>query len=267
MISWIQIGPADHPLTFSSSDYSSSNACPQGCGEKIIRFSSLEQLRRLEQEAVEKVKQANAELVDARNSVKRWISNIDAEQNDEVSNHTSEAKKDDGLRVMSIEEGKSQESQALPHSLRQRRLKSSKNQWEQAQCLAASISGYPNGNTSFRCCGTSGSCTKGDGVILTSATNVKRSFLGSDEAKFTLKQVVSILEHPTYAVVTFTSRQAAVAARQCLVDGSGLDRWIEIEEVRLPGALEYRVSVALQTLKSLSFSVSLGWNLSSQWHL
>ena len=46
-----------------------------------------------------------------------------------------------------------------------------------------------------------------------------------------LKKVVNILAHPTFAVVTLTSRQAAVAARQCLADGGGLDRWIEIEEL------------------------------------
>jgi len=32
---------------------------------------------------------------------------------------------------------------------------------------------------------------------------------------------------PTYAIVTFTSRQAAVAARQCLTDGRGRNMWID----------------------------------------
>jgi len=36
------------------------------------------------------------------------------------------------------------------------------------------------------------------------------------------------------AVVTFTSRQAAIAARQCLGDGSGLDGWREVDKIPIP---------------------------------
>ena len=43
--------------------------------------------------------------------------------------------------------------------------------------------------------------------------------------------VSSVVDYHTYAVVTFTSRQAAIAARQCMADGSGLGRWEELEEV------------------------------------
>ena len=35
----------------------------------------------------------------------------------------------------------------------------------------------------------------------------------------------------TYAVVTFSSRQAAVAARHCLADGRGVQRWLSVETV------------------------------------
>ena len=38
----------------------------------------------------------------------------------------------------------------------------------------------------------------------------------------------------TYAVVTFTSRQAAVAARYCLADGRGADRWMSVHEIPIP---------------------------------
>ena len=38
----------------------------------------------------------------------------------------------------------------------------------------------------------------------------------------------------SYAVVTFTSRQAAIAARQCLSDGSGLDGWREVDRIPIP---------------------------------
>lgn len=38
----------------------------------------------------------------------------------------------------------------------------------------------------------------------------------------------------TYAVVTFLSRQAAVAARQCLADGRGQNRWVTFSAVPVP---------------------------------
>lgn len=38
----------------------------------------------------------------------------------------------------------------------------------------------------------------------------------------------------SYAVVTFTSRQAAIAARQCMVDGSGIERWREVAAIPIP---------------------------------
>jgi hypothetical protein len=44
----------------------------------------------------------------------------------------------------------------------------------------------------------------------------------------------SVVLNNTYAVVTFTSRQAAVAARQCLADGSGIGNWKAVEDIPIP---------------------------------
>ena len=43
-----------------------------------------------------------------------------------------------------------------------------------------------------------------------------------------------LIRESTYAVVTFMSRQAAVAARQCLADGRGQNRWITSTAVPVP---------------------------------
>ena len=40
-----------------------------------------------------------------------------------------------------------------------------------------------------------------------------------------------IAKDSTYAVVTFSSRQAAVAARHCIADGRGVHRWLSLETV------------------------------------
>ena len=46
--------------------------------------------------------------------------------------------------------------------------------------------------------------------------------------------VDDLARESTCAVVTFTSRQAAVAARHCIADGRGQSRWLTVEEVPVP---------------------------------
>lgn len=46
--------------------------------------------------------------------------------------------------------------------------------------------------------------------------------------------VENLARESTYAVVTFTSRQAAVAARSCLADGRGAGRWMTLNEMPIP---------------------------------
>jgi hypothetical protein len=54
-------------------------------------------------------------------------------------------------------------------------------------------------------------------------------------AKEQSKEAVSNLaRESTYAVLTFTSRQAAVAARSCLADGRGAGRWLTLKEIPIP---------------------------------
>jgi hypothetical protein len=48
------------------------------------------------------------------------------------------------------------------------------------------------------------------------------------------KEAVDLSSESTYAVVTFTSRQAAVAARHNLVDGRGLDNWLNLVDIPVP---------------------------------
>jgi hypothetical protein len=52
--------------------------------------------------------------------------------------------------------------------------------------------------------------------------------------KKTFNAVDEIKSISTFAVVTFTSRQAAVAARHCLADGRGVGRWVPVEDIPVP---------------------------------
>ena len=45
------------------------------------------------------------------------------------------------------------------------------------------------------------------------------------------KGFVTNLENPSYAVITFTTRQAAVIARQCLADGGARNSWKHVDDI------------------------------------
>jgi hypothetical protein len=49
-----------------------------------------------------------------------------------------------------------------------------------------------------------------------------------------VEAIDTLARHSTYAVVTFTSRQAAVAARNCLADGRGAGRWSTLSGMPIP---------------------------------
>jgi hypothetical protein len=207
---------------------SSSNACPFGCGEGLIRFSTLEQLKVLEEEILDAARVANEELIEARASVNRLTSGVvEMAAPEEGEDDASLSKIDDeNAGLLDLEEGVQQPAQASKESksLRKRATAGSAQKWKQAQSLAKSIQGFPR---------KSG---KKNETPRKWAAPWRRAVVKTRES---LRHTVSrtgnvgtnVLEHPTYAVITFTSRQAAVAARQCLADGGGLDRWIEIQEL------------------------------------
>jgi hypothetical protein len=64
----------------------------------------------------------------------------------------------------------------------------------------------------------------------------------------------------TFAVVTFTSRQAAVAARHCLVDSRGADRWTTLSEIPVPplaDAAVFNFSLGVKgCIKPVSISIN-----------
>jgi hypothetical protein len=197
----------------------------------LLKFSSLEKLRQLEEEAIEKVRQANAELVAARELVNRRKADNDDEPNDSESYNPSQTKKNDITNAMV---GSSQEyplGQDVPSSIRHRRSVES-NKWQKAQEIASDMYGEGTTEQTKSSRGPCKACFKAGNLSKWHVPILDRGMFSGTDIGVPLKHAGSILEHPTYAVITFTSRQAAVAARQCLVDGSGVDRWVEIEEVR-----------------------------------
>jgi hypothetical protein len=204
-------------------------------GERRIQSSTLEQLQNLEQEAIANLEEANAELIDAREAVNRLTSGITAENIDEDVYDPAVSKKSDGPNVMTAEDAKNEGD--VRRSVRQRAMSASRKKWQRAQTLVGSIQQDHKlkFNESTFCGGCMKHCSKEASEVIKEATLASIPRVGGEQSSHrkleNMKRVVNILKHPTYAVVTFTSRQSAIAARQCLADGGGLDRWIEIEEL------------------------------------
>jgi hypothetical protein len=71
------------------------------------------------------------------------------------------------------------------------------------------------------------------------ARSCGKQTIGWIQAAFTYlftrtKKAVDLSSESTYAVVTFTSRQAAVAARHNLADGRGLENWLNLVDIPVP---------------------------------
>lgn len=65
-------------------------------------------------------------------------------------------------------------------------------------------------------------------------TKEKASTITTWAKKQSAAAIDDISRESTYAVITFTSRQAAVAARQCLADGRAADRWVSLASIPIP---------------------------------
>ena len=112
----------------------------------------------------------------------------------------------------------------------------SSNQWEQVQNILRKDDTDAEGNKKRNDIET-GVWTVP--TLKTTTSSVKRSFMEHLSAicKWTSFQTRNnplsqkIAKDSTYAVVTFSSRQAAVAARHCVADGRGVERWLSLETV------------------------------------
>jgi hypothetical protein len=167
---------------------------------------------RKEELAVVALKEAQEELKEARAMVMEKVSGaIDEDSDSDSDGGISSPEPDVELAMSSFKE----ENQS---SLRKRKTNASR--WRAAERMAQQIRVRP-GKKDMKSSVRTAATKEGTQVVEKKVRILKK----------TTNNVVSFLDHPTYAVVTFTSRQAAIAARQCLTDGGGLDRWTKIDEL------------------------------------
>jgi hypothetical protein len=169
-------------------------------------------LMQKEEQALAALGEAHHELMEARAMVMEKVTGVAADDSE------NDLDPDSGM----LEEADVEHAGVLPAMEEQpflRKRVTNASRWRSAERMAQQIRVRPGDKNA-----ESSVCTvtsKGTKVVAKEVRNLAKN----------TKQVISFLDHPTYAVVTFTSRQAAIAARQCLTDGGGLDRWIKIDEL------------------------------------
>lgn len=218
-----------------------------GFDKRIFRMYGIETLRELERDLMKELQEANQELLQARRDV--VMITDENELKDPPAQPSMPCDDEDSI----IENyGDCEVSGNLSIGLRKR-----------------NTSGIDNGNngvweTSPDNRGTSKGNDTGDDVTAKSKSSIIQrlwaplkcilliprrvycGFKGDDEWREPLKYYgtkdisdtetgrkgfVTNLNHPSYAVVTFTTRHAAVIARQCLADGAPQNHWENVDDM------------------------------------
>lgn len=221
---------------------SSASCCPHGCNEYAILHADAETLADLEQEAEEAVQDANEELRRARAEVHRRLPShevhtlplVAPDKTTSIPNETA-ADKDPTDTKHFVEEEDAFAGitdDIMAHHTYSAKSSSLSQRWEEAENLVASernVIHKANRTKKYRL--DNGHWPNPFHIWNQSAEHLTGEV---SKKKPSTDGSSKIIDTDSYAVVTFTSRQAAIAARQCLADGCGLDRWREIDYVPIP---------------------------------
>jgi len=233
---------------------SSSSPCPLGCCPNSLKVLEIDELRDIEEDLWADIKVLNRELIEAREYVVKHDDDHEVDStmistatsfevassfdNGGDGNDSTMERENDGsssdVLLDSPMSRRSSDSQ-----LRHRGAETVSHQWEKAQEVASSMKEIPEvvkrigGGFFFSHCpsprllcgGRYNPCFK---ETLNSLPKYYGHMKGAGRA------FVASFDHPSYAVVTFSSRQAAIAARQCLADGGANNSWQQIDEIPIP---------------------------------
>jgi len=236
-----EFGPEQTAVYSREFAQSAAACCPHGMFEGRIARMRIDDLRELEEDAKEEVHTANLLLRQAQKHAIINPQNMEAPIAD-----CAAACHERSTLEMSMEPYESYRAFHLSNSVSIRALKSktikpkktTSRYWE----LVNKIVNDPANTTLMSRLMKQG---KADTGVVHAPTF--KEYFGQNEGKtehsgssefltdskgFAGKNIIDALSRETtYAIVTFTSRQAACAARQCLADGRALDRWTTYEEI------------------------------------
>mmetsp|Transcript_13295 Transcript_13295/g.38291 ORF Transcript_13295/g.38291 Transcript_13295/m.38291 type:complete len:1346 (+) Transcript_13295:296-4333(+) len=225
---------AVHGIEFARS---AGVCCPRGCCEELVRLANLDDLIDMEEAAEESVEIANDMLQKARSRVNEATLDVDLDTLSKEFDHENRA-----LLVLhgnsAIELPTGSEQTALPkfqHPSIRQRASTVESHWARAQVMTQAPDTKQNRKTKNR-------------QRFLDTGNLRIPFSKSWRNRFkdlndkvltraasTSRDLVDYaIGTNTFAVVTFTSRQAAIAARQCIVDGNALNQWKQVEDIPVP---------------------------------
>ena len=231
---------------------SSSTPFPFGCFPDSLKLLDIEDLRDIEEDLWTDIKALNAELIEAREFVVKQDDDFEVDSTMIASAASFESggggedRSFDGNGDRSFDEDENSNilldspnsRQSAVCKLRHRGADTVNRQWQKAQDVASSMKDIPQAakriggglvsfsSPSFRvACGRYNPCFK---ETLNSLPKYYGHMRGAGRA------FVAALDHPSYAVITFSSRKAAIAARQCLADGGANNSWQQIDEIPIP---------------------------------
>jgi hypothetical protein len=258
-------GPEQFAVYSREFAQSAAACCPNGCGERRLRRARIDELLIMEQEAIAEVHAANAALEIAQNKV----ATASAHDTNTVSPNRSPVHSQTDLKKLDLTSNDYKAEAVLMSRMPANgsahgatfafnRLAQNPQQDVPDECNLASTQGHQASNarassqwelvqsiveSANHKDGGTGSVTRsvntGQWKIPASLNLfdwIKTQFyLWWDSAAHNTSKVVdAVARDSTYAIVTFTSRQAAVAARHCLADGRAVGRWTSAEEIPVP---------------------------------
>lgn len=205
---------------------SAAGCCPNGMNERRVRRATMEELTKMEEDAIVNVQEAMAALHKAQNDARA----VSAEVPQDYQRSVRAAKdfdvtSDDMVPIDVVDESDAKRS-------RNEGSREEANHGVNSETVALKTADWNNHDDYY-----------GDWRVPT--VNIlcqwaKKTFnKGGQMANSSRHGVVdtvksSLVRESCYAAITFTSRQAAVAARNCLLDGRGENLWIPEQSIPVP---------------------------------
>ena len=228
-----QLEPEQAAVFARETSQIASGCCPVGCHEEKVRDASLKDLLELDRESVEDFRKALQELQDAQSQVKQGQKELSQSISEDIFRKHIFTEFQDESSVASVAERAiaSTADGNLPNSS----MKSGTStvaKWAKIESMvteARQLEGWGeqksihSGTWSWN----GGKCfSDRPREFMNSFRKWKEYYSGNKNDAFP--------SNSSCAILTFTSRRAAVAARQSLVDGRGTMRWKALSDIPIP---------------------------------
>ena len=211
-----------------------------GCDKLMINRYGIETLRELESELLDEIRQANEELLEARKDVAMFGDErvLEEDLSDEIDNRVESEATSEIVASRASATIRRRRAALKAKIMVVGRLATTSGRQRNSVVEATPNASFTRGLWSaLKCillapkrlyCGKDGSKDLRQKHLKYYGT---KDAFESESGRS--KAFATNLDHPSYVVVTFTSRYAAVVARQCLPDGAPRNRWKQVDDIPL----------------------------------